>query len=335
MKALCVTENRALELRDIQSPSNPPPGYVNVKITAAAINHGDITFLKLPIAASLATGARLESVWGASAAGTITEIGANVPSSSLGRKVAIYRGLESASDGLGLWCETAQIPYGACLLLPDHVDAKDYSGSLVNVVTAYAFLETAAAEGHHGVVVTAGGSATGRAIAVLARRRGMPILTIVRSDRAKGEILKSGVDEGHILDSGHPNFMDDLGKKAKDIRTTAVFDGVGGAFISQIIGALPAKSSIYFYGFLSGAERVEFHSSIFMFKDLTMKRFSNFETTTVKDEKKKLEMLKDLEGCIEDPLFKTSLGKDFELGEVKAAMEYKGGAKKAIFILSK
>ena len=335
MKALCVTEDRALELRDIQFPSTPPPGYVNIKITAAAINHGDITFLKLPIAASMATGARLESVWGASAAGTITEIGANVPSSSLGRKVAIYRGLESTSDSLGLWCETAQIPCGACLLLPDHVDAKDYSGSLVNVVTAYAFLETVAAEGHHGVVVTAGGSATGCAIAVLARRRGMPILTIVRSDRAKGEILKTGIDEGHILDSGHPNFMSDLGKKAKEMGTTAVFDGVGGAFISQILGALPAKSSIYFYGFLSGAEKVEFHSSIFMFKDLTMKRFSNFETPTVKDEKKKAEMLKDLESCIEDPLFRTSLGKDFELSEVKAAMEYEGGAKKAIFIVSK
>ncbi len=102
MKALCVTENRSLELRDIQCPSNPPPGYVNVKVTAAAINHGDITFLKLPMAASMATGARLESVWGASAAGTITEIGANVPSSSLGRKVAIYRGLAAVADSLGL-----------------------------------------------------------------------------------------------------------------------------------------------------------------------------------------------------------------------------------------
>ncbi len=205
----------------------------------------------------------------------------------------------------------------------------------MNVVAAYAFLETAAAEGHQGVLITAGGSATGRAIAVLARRRGMPILTIVRSDRAKGEILKSGIDEGHILDSGHPKFMGDLGKRAKEMGTTAVFDGVGGALISQIIGALPPMSSIYFYGFLSGAEKVEFHPSIFMFRDLTMKRFSNFETPTVKDEKKKAKMLKDLEGCIEDSLFRNSLGKDFELSEVKAAMEYEGGAKKAIFIVSK
>jgi NADPH:quinone reductase len=335
MKALCVTENRDLELRDIPSPSTPPPGYVNVSITAAAINHGDITFLRLRAAASLTAGARLADVWGASAAGTITQVGANVSSSYLGRKVAIYRGLEAGVAVLGVWCETAQIPYGACLLLPGHVDVKDYSGSLVNAVTAYTFLEQAAADGHRGVIVTAGGSATGRALAVLARRRGMPILVLVRSERAKEEVLKSGLEEGHVLHSGDPNFVRDLEQKAKELGTTAVFDGVGGAFVSQIIGALPPKSSIYFYGFLSGSEKVEFHSAVFMFKDLTMKRFSNFETATVKDVEKRAEMLKDLEGCIENPLFRTSLGKDFELDEVKAAMDYEGGSKKAVFVVLK
>ena len=65
MKALCVTEGRKLQLRDVPSPSIPPPGYVNVSITAAAINHGDKTFLKLPPSASLSSGALLENVWGA------------------------------------------------------------------------------------------------------------------------------------------------------------------------------------------------------------------------------------------------------------------------------
>lgn len=73
------------------------------------------------------------------------------------------------------------VPYETCLLLPDHVDEKDYSGSLVNVVTAYSFLEQAAGDGHRGVLVTAGNSATGRALAVLAHRRTMPIIVIVRS----------------------------------------------------------------------------------------------------------------------------------------------------------
>jgi NADPH2:quinone reductase len=69
--------------------------------------------------------------------------------------------------------------------------------------------------------------------------------------------------------------------------TTAVFDGVGGAFLGRMIGAFPAWSSIFFYEFLSrGGEQVAFYSAIFMMKDLTMRRFSNFESVTVKDEER-------------------------------------------------
>jgi NADPH2:quinone reductase len=128
--------------------------------------------------------------------------------------------------------------------------------------------------------------------------------------------------------------MSALEKTAKELGTTAVFDGVGGELTSQILGAVPPKSRIYFYGFLSGQEKVAFISAVFMFKDLTMKRFANFETVTVKDKKKRAEMFKELEGCIDDPLFRTTLGKDFKLEEVKNAMKYEGGAKKAVLMVS-
>ncbi len=222
----------------------------------------------------------------------------------------------------------------ACLLLPDHVDAREYSGSLVNVVTPYAFLEQAAAEGHRGIVVTAGGSATGRAMMALARRRDMPTLIIVRSAASKAEMLRKGA--AHVLASNDPEFLRDFEQTAHELGTTAVFDGVGGALMSQITGALPPQSSIFFYGFLSGAEKVTFHSSIFMMKDLTMRRFSNFDSPTVRDEKKLANMLADLEDCIEDPLFRTQVGQDFDLSHFEAAMEYDApDGRKAIFVPSK
>ncbi len=334
MKAICVDENRNLQLRDIPSPSAPPPGYVTVRIAAAAINRGDKTFLKIPDAAGGMRGARLENVWGSSAAGMVTQIGADVPARYLGRKVAIYRSLQPDFPFLGLWCETAQLPYLACLPLPDDVDARDYSGSLVNVVTAYAFLEQAAAEKHRAIVVTAGGSATGRAMVALARRRNMPALIIVRSTASKAEMLRNAVP--HVLASDAPDFLRNLEQLARELGATAVFDGVGGSLISQMIGALPPRSSIFFYGFLSGAEMVTFHSSIFMMKDTTMRRFSNFDSPSVRDEKSLVNMLADLENCIDDPLFRTSVGQDFALSEFEAAMEYDAAdGRKAIFVPSK
>lgn len=116
------------------------------------------------------------------------------------------------------------------------------SGSLVNVVTAYAFLDQAAAEGHCRFIVTTGSSATGRALTVLARRRGMSSLSIIRSDKAKESLLQSGVE--HVVSSSYPGFMLDLASHARELGITAVFDGVGGALISKILVALAAQSTI-------------------------------------------------------------------------------------------
>jgi len=52
---------------------------------------------------------------GASAAGTVTQVGAGVPPTYLARRVAIYLGLKAAAPFLGLWCQTAQLPCGTCL----------------------------------------------------------------------------------------------------------------------------------------------------------------------------------------------------------------------------
>lgn len=318
MKAICVDEKRDLQLRDVSAPPAPAAGYVNVRISAAAINHGDRTFLKFPDAAGGVRGSRLQSIWGSSAAGIVTEIGDGVPPHYRGRKVAIYRSLQPDKPFLGTWCEIAQLPYLACLPLPEDVDEKNYSGSLVNIVTAYAFIEQATAEGHRGIFVTAGSSATGRALAALAQRRGLATISIVRNSRSRAELMRAGV--GNVLASDAADFIHVLEGMARDFSTTAVFDGVGGTLVSRLLVALPVRSSISFYGFLSGAENVVFGSSIFMMKDLTMKRFSNFDSALVRDEKRLEKMLADLSAQIRDQRFHTPIGQTFELKDYEAAM---------------
>jgi NADPH2:quinone reductase len=329
MKAISVTDTRKLEVREVPSPSTPPPGYINVSIAYSSINHGDKTFLNILPASHFAA----SPIYGFSAAGTICQIGPDIPASYLNRKVAIYRNLKPNDMALGLWCETAQVPFETCLLLPDDVDVKDYSGSLVNVATAYAFLDTAKAEGHSGVLVTAGSSATGKALVALARRRGVPVLLIVRSEQAKLDLVKIGVDKENVLCNGDSDFLVELEKRSRDLGTTAIFDGVGGSLIGSILRFLPKGSTIYFYGFMSGLEKVEFSSTVFILKDLSMKMFSNFNTVTIRE--KLGDMLSDLEGCINDKEFRTELGEEFTPEEISRAMEFEGGKKKAVLVFGK
>ncbi len=327
MKAICVTETRGLELRDIPTPTEPPAGHILVDMAGSAINHGDKAFLAQPMAAGAALTAGRHDVWGASGAGRVVALGAGVPAEYAGKQVALYRSLRRSPDGIGLWSARAQIPYESCLILPDAVEALDYCGSLVNVITAYAFLQTIAAAGDRGVIVTAGNSATGHALAALARRRNVPAIFLARSAAGQEALKRLGVAE--VISTAEEGFEAKLGARAAALGTTAVFDGVGGALTSRIAPHLPMNSTIYFYGFLGGAEPIALPSLLFMAKNLVLRRFSNFESATVKDSQALVAALKDLEGAIEDPMFRTRIGQVFRFDQIDQAMGYeaKPGAK--------
>jgi NADPH:quinone reductase-like Zn-dependent oxidoreductase len=326
LKAICVTPGRELEVRDIPTPTAPAPGHVLIDMDASAINHGDKTFLRMPTAVGNALALGRHDVWGASGAGRVVAVGAGVPPEYTGKQVAVYRSLGRSPESIGLWCERAQVPYSACLILPDHVRARDYCGSLVNVMTAYAFLEEIAEAGHKGVIITAGNSATGYALAALARSRKLPAIFLVRTEGAREALCRLGAEHVIVTSEG---FTDTLSVLSAELGTTAVFDGVGGDLLTRIAPGLPMNSTIYLYGFLGGAVPISIQSVLFIMKNLTLRRFSNFESRTVKDHDKLVTALKALEGVIDDRMFTTRIGKEFRLDQVELAMAYESldGAK--------
>ena len=331
MKAVIVTAARELEVRDVSTPDSAPDNHLLVQIEAAAINHGDKTFLKMPAAI---TGLNTSSynIWGASASGRVLAAGQGVSSDYVDKKVAIYRSLTPSAKTIGLWSERAVVPVTSCVFLPEELSFADYSGSLVNVITAYAFLEEAVSAGHAGVIVTVGGSATGLALAALARARNMPVLFLVRSPQA-AESLRALAFE-HVLVTSDTNFDETLEQLATEMKATAVFDGVGGDLISRIASHLPLNSTIWFYGFLAGASPVSVPSIIFMAKNLTMKPFSKFNSATVRDPKKLQIALESLHNQIANPLFRTKVGKTFPFLQIEEAMAYERepGAKAVLVV---
>jgi NADPH:quinone reductase len=334
VKAVCVNAKSALEVREIPTPTEPAPGHVLIDMDSSAINHGDKTFLAnhankafLTRSAPTPVAASVHEVWGASGAGRVVAIGAGVPEIYAGKQVAVYRSLSRSAEAIGLWCERAQAPYLSCAILPDAVRARDYSGSLVNVMTAYAFLEQIHTEGHKGVVVTASNSATGRAMLALARRRGTPVLFLARSASTQQELHRLGAQ--HVLVTTEEGFEDRFATLAERLGATAIFDGVGGELIGRLAPRVPPNSTFYFYGFLAGAAPVSIASVVFMTRNLVMKRFSNFESATVRDPEKLGAALSDLRGVIDDPLFRTRIGKEFRLDQIDEAMRFESapGAK--------
>lgn len=321
-----MTKDRRLEVKEIPAPPKPPSGHVLIDVAACAINPGDKTFLTSPQAAA-GLNTSTHDVWGASASGKVRAAGRDVPAAFAHSNVAVYRSLTASPHIVGLWSEQALVPYTSCLTLPDNLPVRDYCGSLVNVITAYAFLEEMAAEGHKGVIVTAGNSATGLAMAVLARRKNVPALFLVRSEKSREELLRSGIR--HVIATNGEGFADEFEKLANQLEATAVFDGVGGELISRIAPHLPVNSCVSFYGFLAGSAPISIPSAVFMAKNLVFKRFSNFNSATVKDRTKLSEAFEYLQGVIEDPMFRTKVGTTFTFDQIDEAMAYQSpsGAK--------
>lgn len=320
MRAVCVTPMRRLEVRDVPLPTDPPAGHVLVDMDASAINHGDKAFLTGPLAGGNVVPTSRYDVWGASGVGVVVAVGAGVPADLLGRSVAVYKSLSWSAETIGLWCERAQVPYSCCLVLPADVRPRDYCGSLVNMMTAYAFLSEVWNAGHRGVIVTAGRSATARAVASLARRWHMPVIFLVRTAEAERQVPER--DAEHVLALTSSNFESELAEAAARLGTTAVFDGVGGDLLSRISPVLPMSTTIYIYGFLGGAAPVSFPTSLIMARNLMIQRFRVYESKVVKEPRQLAAALEELTAMAGDSLFTTRVGREFGLEEIEQAMAF-------------
>jgi NADPH:quinone reductase len=330
MKAICVTSDRKLEVRNLPTPETPAPGHILVDIDAATITHGDKFFLTVPLPGG-ATPARGPDIYGANGGGRVVATGEGVPSHYAGKQVAIYRGFRRTADSTGLWCERAQVHHASALILPEGVSARDYCGSLANIVTVYAFLADVVAGRHKGILVTAGNSATGNIMASRAKIWQTPAIFLARTDARRDELIGRGVQ--HVLSTGDPGFKGALQALAEKIGATAVFDGIGGDLLTDILPVLPVDTAVYVYGFLGGPKPISLTAAHLMGRNLSFQRFSNFMSPTVRDEQRLAAALATIGSLIGDPMFKTRIGKEFSFDQIDEAMAYSdGGGGRALLV---
>jgi NADPH:quinone reductase len=146
MKAICLTPDNSVKLQDVPKPEKAEEGHLLIKMEACGINAGDNAFIGGAFPKGSIPVSQYE-IAGVSGVGTVIAIGAGVSKEYTGKKVAIYRSLKFSESIIGTWCEYAHLHSLHCAVLPDNVDAVDYTGSLVNIITPYAFLKQITEEG--------------------------------------------------------------------------------------------------------------------------------------------------------------------------------------------
>lgn len=318
MKVISLATKNSVQLKDVPQPGKAAPEHLIIKMEACGINAGDKAF----IAGAFPPGSIPVSgfdVCGVSGVGTVIETGEGVPHAYKGKKVTVYRSLKFSENIIGTWSEYAQLHYLHCVILPGNVKAEEYSGSLVNIITPYAFLKQTEQEGHKGIICTAGNSATGIAMLGICLAKNFPLISIVRNEEGKKELEQLGAK--NILVQSNVDFKQQLNQLSQELKATAVFDGVGGEILNTIIDVLPFGSTIYAYGYLGGQTSFSFHTSILM-KGITIKGFANFRTQTVQNPHSLEAALEDISSIIDMPHFKTKTGKKFSFEEINDALVF-------------
>ena len=318
MNALCLIPNEGVKLQQVKQPESAQPGHLLIKMEACAINPGDKAFINRPLPAGSVLS--LYNIYGVSGAGRVIAAGDGVPDIYKGKMVSMYRSLRFSEDMIGTWCEYAHMHYLDCIILPDDARPEEYAGSVVNVITPYAFLQQVSAEGHKGILSTAGTSATGIAMLGVCLAANFPLLSIVRNEAGKKELTALGAT--HIAVQDDPAFRQQVQDLSKELSATAVFDGVGGEVLNKIIEVLPNNAVIYSYGYLGDAIPLTVHTRTLSAKGITIKPFANFRTETVMNPQRLEKALQELAAIFHQPHFKTKPGPTFSLAEINDALAF-------------
>ncbi len=329
MRAISLANNNSVQLQQVPTPVKAEPGHLVIKMVACGINAGDNAFIGGAFPPGSIPVSRYD-ICGVSGVGTVIETGAGVPGAYKGANVTVYRSLKFSEHIIGTWCEYVHLHYLHCAIIPGNTPMEEYAGSLVNIITPFAFLQQIKEEGHKGIISTAGSSATGIAMLGICLAYNFPLISIVRTEDNKKELEAMGATKVVVQNDDH--FKQQLNEQSKQAGTTAIFDGVGGEVLNKIIDVLPNGATIYSYGYLGGKTPLTIHTSILM-RGITIKGFGNFRTRTVQDPQRLEQALQDISSIIDMPHFKTKTGKKFTLEEINDALLFSSDSKNGKAVL--
>jgi NADPH:quinone reductase len=325
MKAIQLAANNSVEIVEVPKPEQASAQHVIIKMQAWGINQGDNALIN-GVFPKGSFPASHHDLAGVSGVGKIIQAGEGVPESYIGKNVTVYRSLKFDDNIIGTWSEYTHLHYLQCVIVDDKLNLEEYAGSLVNIITPYAFFKQITEEGHKGIISTASTSATGRALLGISLAYNFPLISIARNEESKKELEELGAK--HII---LQTDREQLAAKAQELQATAVFDGVGGSILNNIIDILPFGTTIYAYGWLGGQPPLSFHTSLLM-KGLTIRGFNNYRTATIQNPQLLQEALNDISRLLGTPHFKTKIGKKFSFDNIHEALKFSDGGK-AVFTL--
>jgi NADPH2:quinone reductase len=234
----------AKALRVEQRPV-PKPGKdeVLVKVAASPINPSDLAFLD----GNYGFDNPPPVIPGGEGSGTVAAVGPGALGRYfLGKRVACL----NQGKGNGMWAEyVVTSAKGGAFPLHQSVSLEQGAMSIINPLTASAFLKIAKEGRHKTIVLTAAASSLGQMVNRLGRSEGIQVINVVRRDAQVGLLKEQGATV--VLNSSTADFGQQLHDACRQADAHLAFDAVAGPMTRQLLDALPEHSQVTVYSCLS------------------------------------------------------------------------------------
>lgn len=237
---------------------------VLVKVAFAPINPSDLATLDGHYGFKDPT----PIVPGGEGSGEVIAAGPGVMSSYFNGKRVACAGW---GTGGGVWSQyVVKSVKGGVLPLNKSLSLEQGAMSLINPLTASAFIAISKEGGHKSIAMTAAASSLGQMVNRLGRSEGIQIVNVVRRD-GQVELLKAQ-GANIVLNSSDAGFEEALHEACHQNDTRLAFDAVAGPLTGQLLKAMPQNSKVIVFSALS-REAVQASPSEIIFENKTIGSF--------------------------------------------------------------
>ncbi len=223
----------------------PAAGEVLLQVQAVGLNRAESMYYHRQYMEAVNPPSGL----GYEAIGLVTEVGAGVDSSLIGKRFATIPGFSMGK--YPVLAEEAVVPASVLAAVPESFSAVGGAAVWMQYCTAYgALVPMGKVSQGDFVLITAASSSVGLAAIQIVKAQGGISIATTRTSAKKNRLLALGAD--HVIVTEE----EDLVARVKEITAgkgaRVVFDPVGGDYITTLGQATANGGSIFLYGMLSG-----------------------------------------------------------------------------------
>lgn len=167
---------------------------------------------------------------GGEGAGVVIAAGSSKEAQALlGKTVSIWAG--------GMFAQYRCVKHYQCMVMPEHITAKEAASSFINPMTALAMIETMRSEGHTALAHAAAASNLGQMLNRVCLDDGIDLVNIVRKPEQVALLKEQGAK--YVVNSSSDSFISDLTAALVATGATIAFDPIGGGKLaSDILSAM-------------------------------------------------------------------------------------------------